>query len=219
MAWADVFTRHNKARSVSPGPLSAQPWCRPKGVGRSCARSWCETARSFSDQKVFGCGAELPALAPGARCRVGRSIGSGAPEAVQWTACVPSRKNHAMNVSDPSRMLEQGPDRQRAPRCCSGGVSSINGASESRCSHDGPDSGCQQGLQHFRHWSSLRATGLHEGGFTRADQTEVGFLKPPFSGGKRNLTGPPTLARRRNLSLRVRPRSTRAGAHNGGVIP
>ena len=29
--------RHNKARSVGPGLLSAQPWCRPKGGGRSCA--------------------------------------------------------------------------------------------------------------------------------------------------------------------------------------
>jgi hypothetical protein len=69
-----------------------------------------------------------------------------------------------------SGMLEQGPDRQRAPRCCSGGVSSIDGASESRCSHDGPGGGCQQGLQHFRHWSSPGATGLHEWGFTRGSQ-------------------------------------------------
>jgi hypothetical protein len=30
--------------------------------------------------------AELPALAPGARYQVGRSVGSGAPGAVQWTA-------------------------------------------------------------------------------------------------------------------------------------
>jgi PIN domain nuclease of toxin-antitoxin system len=28
---------HNKARSAGPGRLSAQPWCLPKGVGRSCA--------------------------------------------------------------------------------------------------------------------------------------------------------------------------------------
>ena len=32
---------------------------------------------------------ELPALAPGARCRLGRSIGSGAPQAMQWTAITP----------------------------------------------------------------------------------------------------------------------------------
>ena len=67
-------------------------------------------------------------------------------------------------------VLEQGPDRQRAPICCSGGVSSINGASESRCSHDGPGSGCQQGPQPIRHRSSPGATGLHEGGFTRGSQ-------------------------------------------------
>jgi hypothetical protein len=28
---------HNKARSSSPGPLPAQPWCLPRGAGRSCA--------------------------------------------------------------------------------------------------------------------------------------------------------------------------------------
>jgi hypothetical protein len=78
----------------------------------------------------------------------------------------PLQENHARNIRDPSRVLEQGPDRQRAPRCCAGGVSSINGASESRCSHDGPGSGCQQGLQHFRHCSSPGATGVHEGGTT-----------------------------------------------------
>ena len=65
-----------------------------------------------------------------------------------------------------SGMLEQGPDRQRAPDCCSGGGASINGASESRCSHVGPAQWSQQGLQYFRHWSSLRATGLHEVGLT-----------------------------------------------------
>ena len=28
---------YNKARSMGPGHLPAQPWCLPKGVGRSCA--------------------------------------------------------------------------------------------------------------------------------------------------------------------------------------
>ncbi|MFO0003042.1 MAG: hypothetical protein ACK559_18100, partial [bacterium] len=63
---------------------------------------------------------------------------------------------------------EQGPDRQRAPLCCSGGVSSINGASESRCSHDAPAGQGQHWLQHFRHRSTLLATGLHEAGFIAA---------------------------------------------------
>jgi len=71
---------------------------------------------------------------------------------------------HARNVRDPSRVLEQGPDRQRAPRCCSGGVSSISGASESRCSHDGSASGCRQEQHSNRHRSSRKATGLHQGG-------------------------------------------------------
>jgi hypothetical protein len=33
--------------------------------------------------------AELPALAPGARCRLGRSVESGAPQAMQWMAITP----------------------------------------------------------------------------------------------------------------------------------
>ena len=33
-----IDRRDNKARSVGPGHLSAQPWCLPEGVGRSCAR-------------------------------------------------------------------------------------------------------------------------------------------------------------------------------------
>jgi hypothetical protein len=40
---------------------------------------------------------------------------------VQWTATA----SHAGETRDPSRVLEQGPDRQRTPRRCSGGVSSI----------------------------------------------------------------------------------------------
>jgi hypothetical protein len=51
-------------------------------------------------------------------------------------------------------VLEQGPDRQRTPGWCSGGVSSICGASESRCIHDGPATRNQQGPQRERHRSS-----------------------------------------------------------------
>ena len=75
-------------------------------------------------------------------------------------------------------VLEQGPDRQRAPRCCSGGGSSINGASESRCRHDGPSGWFQQGLQLFRHGSSSGATGLREGGFTRGSQGDSLLNRP-----------------------------------------
>jgi hypothetical protein len=138
---------------VSPGRLSAQPWCLPVGRG-AAARS---VDRQIGVSLVVL--AELPALAPGARCPRGRSVGSGAPAAVQWTATL----RHARNVRDPSRVLEQEPDRQRAPRCCSGGVSSIRGASESRCSHNRTAQRCRQGLPRDRHRSSPAATGVHEG--------------------------------------------------------
>ena len=72
---------------------------------------------------------------------------------------------HARNVRDPSRVLEQGPDRQRAPDWCSGGVSSICGASESRCHHDGPARPGKQASTPVRHRSLPAAIALHEGGF------------------------------------------------------
>ena len=80
---------------------------------------------------------------------------------MQWTAIA------ARNIRDPLRVLEQGPDRQRAPIWCSGGVSSINGASESRYSHDGSAGRSWQGPEGDRYRSSPGAMGLHEGGFTR----------------------------------------------------
>ena len=116
---------------------------------------------------------ELPALAPGARCRLGRSVGSGAPKAMQWTAIRPGTSG------DPSRVLEQGPDRQRAPTGCSGGVSSINGASESRCSHDGSAARAGQGQKHDRHRSSREAMALHEAGFTVMGSPAAAIGFPP----------------------------------------
>ena len=46
---------------------------------------------------------------------------------MQWTAAEHTQTvvSHAREVSDPMRVLEQGPDRQRAPGCCSGGLSSM----------------------------------------------------------------------------------------------
>ena len=41
---------------------------------------------------------ELPALAPGARCQSGRSVGSGAPGAVQWTATGLTRQERQRSV-------------------------------------------------------------------------------------------------------------------------
>jgi hypothetical protein len=171
-AQALLWRPHNKARSVGPGPLSAQPWCRPKGVGRSCARFLLGNSRDRFGSGGFQLWSELPALAPGARCRVGRSVGSGAPEAgpltVQWTAV------QARNVRDPLRVLEQGPDRQRAPTGCSGGVSSINGASESRCSHDGSATRSRQGQHADRDRSSREAMALHERGLHGARTGSLG---------------------------------------------
>ncbi len=116
--------------------------------------------------------AELPALAPGARCLGGRSVRSGAPRAMQWTATL----RHARNIRDPLRVLEQGPDRQRAPCCCSGGVSSIGGASESRCIHDGSGSRGRQQQPRFRHRSLPAAMGIHEGGFMAQGQAPLAVL-------------------------------------------
>ncbi len=63
-------------------------------------------------------------------------VGSGAPEArpltVQLTAgLLDEQTSHAREARDSSRLLEQGPDRQRTPGSCSGGLSSIDEASES----------------------------------------------------------------------------------------
>ena len=88
-----MFARHNKARSDSPGHLSAQPWCRPKG-GRAQLCGRLIVFRSGG----FQLWAELPALAPGARCRVGRSVGSGAPQAMQWTATGLTRQERQRSV-------------------------------------------------------------------------------------------------------------------------
>ena len=51
--------------------------------------------------------AELLALAPGARCQVGRSVGSGAPEAMQWTATLNNRR-HARNVTSGQKCWSRG---------------------------------------------------------------------------------------------------------------
>jgi len=59
----------------------------PRGGPGATVRGFClaDAVIGFrsSDVQLW---AELPALAPGARCRLGRSFVSGAPQAVQWTA-------------------------------------------------------------------------------------------------------------------------------------
>jgi hypothetical protein len=158
------------SRGFVPGVRAQGGWAQ------LCLRLCLATAVIVCRSGGFQLWAELPALAPGARCRLGRSVGSGAPQAMQWTACVSSRKSHARNIRDPSRVLEQGPDRQRAPDVWCGGVSSINGASESRCHHDGSAGTRRHGQQRDRHRSSPEATGLHEGGFMAQGQAPWAVL-------------------------------------------
>jgi hypothetical protein len=95
-------------------------------------------------------------LGPGhlRRCN-GRRRGDSGVEAVRLKP--PRQVRHFW-----SEMVEQGPDRQRAPGWCSGGVSSIDGASVSRCIHDGPGPRRQQQLRRDRHPSSPEATAVHE---------------------------------------------------------
>ena len=90
---------------------------------------------------------------------------------MQWTAV------QAGNINDPLRVLEQGPDRQRAPIAWCGGVSSICGASESRCNHDGSGGWSGQGQKHDRHRSSPEAIGLHEGDFMAAASPQIHRLE------------------------------------------
>ncbi len=83
--------------------------------------------------------------APGANAR---SVVNGA---VDGDGSVRTRS--AENVRDPSRVLEQGPDRQRTPGLCSGGVSSITGASESRAPTISAAGSADKGSRSARHRS------------------------------------------------------------------
>jgi hypothetical protein len=61
-------------------------------------------------------------------------------------------------------VLEQGPDRQRAPDGCSGGLSSIGGASEFDALILRPPAAAGKPRHRIEHRSSRLATGLHEVG-------------------------------------------------------
>ena len=89
-------------------------------------------------------------------------------------------------------VLEQGPDRQRAPAGWCGGLSSINGASESRCNHDGPAPRSLQGQQHDRHRSSLEAMAVHEGDFMVTRGQKEAHVVSRFAG---EAHSPPAQAR------------------------
>ena len=69
---------HNNARSVGPGHLSAQPWFCPRGRAPGGRAQLCGRLIVFrSGCFQFQLWSELRALAPGARCLSGRSVGSG----------------------------------------------------------------------------------------------------------------------------------------------
>ena len=180
MAMGSTGTAHNKARSVGPGLCLLSRVAREDigallgvVVGRSCRR-W-----------RLGPGVEYDGpLDPG-------HLGLGRERCIGRRGPPPG--NDTPGPSDRVEMLEQGPDRQRAPEICCGGVSSMGGASESRCSQIGPTQGIQQGVQHSRHRSSPGAMGLHEGGFIVAVEAAPGrsfgsaeevVLKPNFLGRK-----------------------------------
>jgi len=69
-----------KPGALAPGACLLSRGAVPRGSGAA--------VRSVDRVRIrcFQLWAELPAQAPGARCQSGRSVGSGAPGAVQWTA-------------------------------------------------------------------------------------------------------------------------------------
>ncbi len=166
---------NSNARSVGPGLLSAQPWCRPKG--------------GLAQLREFGAGSQPDRCSIRESSVVGGAAGAGtwgqvssgtfrwvrgtSSDAMDGDKAGSTKRLHARNVRDPSRVLEQGPDRQRAPGWCSGGVSSIDGASQSRCIHDGSAQRSQQGQHHDRHRSSPAAMGVHEGDFMAKGQAPL----------------------------------------------
>ena len=164
--------RTTKPGARAPGVCLLSRGAFPGGQG-AAARGWCwlQPDHPIRRSLVVGRSCRRWHLGPGVEWDV--PWGPGHLRPGREAGC---ERCSGRRVSPPGKVtpgtsvirrevLEQGPDRQRAPGCCSGGVSSIDGASESRCSHDGPGGGFQQRLAPFRHWSSWRATGLHEGGF------------------------------------------------------
>jgi hypothetical protein len=82
-------------------------------------------------------------------------------------------QGHARTVTDPLRVLEQGPDRQRAPGRCSGGLSSIRGASEFDALMIEPPMDLGNPLAAIGHRSSSPAMAVHEGGFMTTRRRQV----------------------------------------------
>jgi hypothetical protein len=86
-----------KPGSRPPGICLLSRGANPRGCGRGCAMFLLGNSLIVRSDG-FQLWAELLALAPGARCRVGRSFGSGAPQAMQWTAITPGTSHLVRNV-------------------------------------------------------------------------------------------------------------------------
>jgi hypothetical protein len=96
-------------------------------------------------------------------------------------------QGHARTVTDPLRVLEQGPDRQRAPGRCSGGLSSIRGASEFDALMIEPPMDLGNPLAAIGHRSSSPAMAVHEGGFmtmSRPPAMAVAQQRQPVAAGR-----------------------------------
>ena len=127
----------------------------PRGVGRSCARFLLGNSRDrFLIRVYLVVGGDAGAGTWG-QVSIGtfRWVRGTSGDAMDGDKAVEINQRHARNIRDPSRVLEQGPDRQRAPDVCCGGLSSIRGASESRCYHDGPAGSGKQANTPGRHRS------------------------------------------------------------------
>ena len=183
------------SRGVVPGERAQG------GLAQLCVGLGLATAMVvLPDQVFFNCGRscrrwhlgpgvdwDVP-LGPGhlrlGRERLSRERCSGRRQGCSSRAATTRQERHIW-----SKMLEQGPDRQRAPDWCSGGVSSICGASESRCSHDGSAGQGRQGQQRIRHRSSPAAIAVHEGGFM-APPAAAGGCPPGPAARPRHRTVP-----------------------------
>jgi len=182
----------------------------------------------------FGCGAELPALAPGARCPSGRSAGSGAPGTAPKTGAGRGRCG----------------GRRRSPRggdtpgtseirreCWSRGriVSALLSAAQGGCRPSmeppnpvaatlGRPGAAGNGLPPFRHRSSPWATALHEGGFIVLRRRAIRStspappVAPPGStrGSRHHLRSDPSVASRLHRCFCLKAMTVRI---SNGLLP
>ncbi len=156
------------------------------------------------DHQIFNCGAELPALAPGARCRVGRSIESGAPEADLWTSAVNGAVDGANLLQEMSHQERQG----SVEKCWSRGrivsallagaqggfLPSVGPPNPIATQSDGtpmqatPGAGSDIGL-YRRQWGFMKGTSSSSG-VIRAAPATAAAVHPRQLGGPHGRPGP-----------------------------